>query len=75
VTMATLVARNVNEAMVAPMVGSDGVCGGGSLESGGRFCVGKLGRKSGFSNSKYVFTFDLLYKEIVFFYFECYLQR
>jgi hypothetical protein len=37
----TLVARNANDAMVAPMVGSGGVC---SLESGGRFCVGAFGR-------------------------------
>jgi hypothetical protein len=37
--VATLVARNLNEAVVAPVVGS-----GGSLESGGRFCVGAFGR-------------------------------
>jgi hypothetical protein len=37
----TLVARNANEAMVAPMVGS---AFGGSLESSGRFCVGAFGR-------------------------------
>jgi hypothetical protein len=41
-TVATLIARNANEAMVAPMVGSDGVCFW--LESGGRFCVGAFGR-------------------------------
>jgi hypothetical protein len=37
--VATVVARNANEAMMAPMVGP-----GGSLESGGRFCVGAFGR-------------------------------
>jgi hypothetical protein len=40
--VATLVARNENEAMVAPMVGSGGVCV--LRESGGRFCVGAFGR-------------------------------
>jgi hypothetical protein len=33
-----MVARNANEPVVAPMVGF-----GGSLESGGRFCVGAFG--------------------------------
>jgi hypothetical protein len=33
-TVATLVARNTNEAMIAPMVGSGGVCVG--RESGGQ---------------------------------------
>jgi hypothetical protein len=42
--VATLAARNVNEAMVAPMVGSGGSAFGGSLESGCRFCVGAFGR-------------------------------
>jgi hypothetical protein len=36
--VATLAAKNTNEAAVAPMVGF-----GGSLESGGRFCVGAFG--------------------------------
>jgi hypothetical protein len=43
--VATLVARNANEATVAPMVGSGGVCvWRESVESGGRFCVGAFGR-------------------------------
>jgi hypothetical protein len=37
--VATLVARNANETMMASMVWS-----GESLESGGRFCVGAFGR-------------------------------
>jgi hypothetical protein len=37
--MAILVARNADEAMLAPLVGSSG-----SLESDGRFCVGAFGR-------------------------------
>jgi hypothetical protein len=39
--VATLVAINANEAMVAPVVES---AFGGSLESGGRFRVGAFGR-------------------------------
>jgi hypothetical protein len=41
--VSTLVARNSNEAMVAPTMGSSGVFVGGSLESGGRFCVAAFG--------------------------------
>jgi hypothetical protein len=41
VAVATLVARNANEAMVEPVVES---AFGGSLESGGWFCVGAFGR-------------------------------
>jgi hypothetical protein len=37
--VATLVAKNTNEATVALMMGS-----GGSLKSGGRFCVGTFSR-------------------------------
>jgi hypothetical protein len=37
------VARNANEAMVALMVGSAESAFDGSLESGGRFCVGAFG--------------------------------
>jgi hypothetical protein len=40
--VATLVARNANEAVVAPAVGSGGVCV--LCELGGRFCVGAFGR-------------------------------
>jgi hypothetical protein len=40
-TVAIMVARNPNEDMAAPMVG---FAFGGSLESGGRFCVGAFGR-------------------------------
>jgi hypothetical protein len=43
--VATLVARNANEAMVEPMVGYGRVCAfGRSLESGDLFCVGAFGR-------------------------------
>jgi hypothetical protein len=41
VTVPTLAARNKNQTMVVPVVGS---AFGGSLESGGRFCVGAFGR-------------------------------
>jgi hypothetical protein len=37
--VATLVAGDANEAIVEPVVGF-----GGSLESGGRFCIGAFGR-------------------------------
>jgi hypothetical protein len=40
--LATLVARNANEATV----GQAESAFGGSMESGGRFCVGAFGRKS-----------------------------
>jgi hypothetical protein len=42
--VATLVARNPNDAVVVPMVGSGGISFGRSLESGGWFCVGAFGR-------------------------------
>jgi hypothetical protein len=45
-TVETLVARNANEAMMVPMVGSGAVC---------------VWRESGFSRREYVFTFNLLY--------------
>jgi hypothetical protein len=48
--MATLVAKNANEAIVAPMVGSGGVC---------------VWRESGFSRREDVFTFNLVYKYIL----------
>jgi hypothetical protein len=59
-TVATLVARNANHAMVAPMVGSGEVCFW--LESGVRrsvlcWCVWQ---ESGFSRREDVFTFNLL---------------
>jgi hypothetical protein len=38
---------------------------GGSLESGGRFCVGAFGRKSGFSRREDVLIFDLLFEDIL----------
>jgi hypothetical protein len=63
--MATLVARNTNEVMVAPVVGSGGVCVW--RESGVRrsvlcWCVWQ---ESGFSHREDVFTFNLVYKEIL----------
>jgi hypothetical protein len=59
----TPIAVNANEAMVAPMVGSDGVCVW--RESGVRqsvlcWCVWQ---ESGFSRREGVFTINLLYKE------------
>jgi hypothetical protein len=40
--LATLGERNLNEAIVAPMVKSGGICARlWSMESGGQFCVGK----------------------------------
>jgi hypothetical protein len=43
--VATLGERNADEAMVARMVGSGGVCvWRKSVESGVRFCVGAFGR-------------------------------
>jgi hypothetical protein len=64
-TVATLVARNANKAMVAPVVGSGGVCVW--RESGDRRSVLCWcdWQEYGFSHRKDVFTFDLLYKEIV----------
>jgi hypothetical protein len=41
--VATLVARNAKEFMMAPMMGSAESVFGGSLESGGRFCVVAFG--------------------------------
>jgi hypothetical protein len=40
--VATLEARNTNEVMLAPMVGSGEFAFKESLESGGRFCIGAL---------------------------------
>jgi hypothetical protein len=37
---------------------------GGTLESGGRFCVGAFGRNLDSVAVKIFFTFNLLYKEI-----------
>jgi hypothetical protein len=42
--VATPVARNVNEALVAPMVGLAESAFDGILKSGGRFCVGAFVR-------------------------------
>jgi hypothetical protein len=47
--VATLVARNANECMMAPMVGSGGVC---------------VWRESGFNRHEDVFKFNELYKDI-----------
>jgi hypothetical protein len=54
--VATLVGRNANEGMVVPMVGF-----GGSLESGGRFCVALVSVAV-----KDVLTFNLLSRECIF---------
>jgi hypothetical protein len=55
-TVATLVTRNSNEAMVAPAVGSGGVCI--LRESGIRRSVlcWFFWQESGFGNGEYVFT-------------------
>jgi hypothetical protein len=57
--VANLVAKNANEAMAAPMVGSGGVC---SQAVGLYWCAWQ---QSGFSRREFVFTFNLLYKEIL----------
>jgi hypothetical protein len=49
-TVATLVAKNANETMVVPMVGSCRVC---------------VWQKSGISRREDVFKLNLLYKEIL----------
>jgi hypothetical protein len=54
--VATLVARNANEAVAEPMVGS---AFGWSQESGGQFCVGAFGRNLVSVAVKIVFTFNL----------------
>jgi hypothetical protein len=62
--VATLVARNTNEAMEVHMMGSGGVCVW--RESGVRrsvFCW-CVWRESGFNRREDVFAFNLLYKEI-----------
>jgi hypothetical protein len=46
--MATLVGRNANESLVAPIVGSGGVC---------------FWWESGFISREHVFTFNLVFKE------------
>jgi hypothetical protein len=60
-TVATLVARNIGEAMVAPVVGFRR-----SLESGCRFffCWYVL-QESGFGHRGNVSVFNMLYKEIL----------
>jgi hypothetical protein len=65
VTVVTLAARNVNEAMAAPMVGSGGVCVW--RESGVRRSVlcWCAGQESGFSHREDVVTFNLLDKEML----------
>jgi hypothetical protein len=75
-TMATAVVRNAKEAMVAPMVGSGGVCVW--RESGVRRSVlcCAFGKESGFSRREDVFTFNLIKKDILLIlYFQCDLQR
>jgi hypothetical protein len=42
--MASVVAGNTNKTMLAPMVGSGGVCIWQKSESGSRFCVYAFGR-------------------------------
>jgi hypothetical protein len=39
-TVAAVVTKNEKESVMASRVWSTGICFGGSLESGGRFCVG-----------------------------------
>jgi hypothetical protein len=57
-----VVARNANETMVVPMVGSGGVCVWGSLESGGRFCVGAFVKNLASVAVKMFSHFNLLCK-------------
>jgi hypothetical protein len=52
------------------------LAGDGSLESGGRFCVGALDRKLVSVAMKMFFKFHILYKDILkILYFKCDLQR
>jgi hypothetical protein len=75
IMVATLVARNAKEAMVTPGVGSGGVCVGGSLESCGRVLCWCVWQESGFSRCENVFTFNLLYKDILQMYFQTNLKK
>jgi hypothetical protein len=61
--VATLVARNENEAMVVPMIGSGGVCVW--RESGARRSVlcWSVWQDSGFIRREDVFTFNLVEKK------------
>jgi hypothetical protein len=65
--VATLLARNTKEAMVAPIVGVcrclrlAGIC---SLESDGPFCVGAIFRNLALAAVK-MFTFNSCYKDIL----------
>jgi hypothetical protein len=70
----TQVARNANEAIVAPMVGLAESAFGGRLESGGQSCDGAFGGNLASLTVK-MFTFNLFHKEMLFMYFQCDLQR
>jgi hypothetical protein len=61
-TVATLVARSTNEAMVAPMAGSSF---GWSMESGGRYRVDAFNRNLVFIRTEDGFTFTFLFTEIL----------
>jgi hypothetical protein len=61
-----VVARNENEAMVMPVVGSGGVCVW-RLEFGDRWSVlcWCFWQESGFGRREDVFTFNLIYEDIL----------
>jgi hypothetical protein len=63
-TVATVVARNANEVIVALMVGFDEVTFLGSLESGSWFCVDAFGRNLACRRED-GFTFNTLLKQIL----------
>jgi hypothetical protein len=70
VTLVTLVARNVNEAVVALNRRSGEIY---IWEDSG--FSQSVWEESGFSHHEDVFTFNLIYKEILLIlYFQCYLQ-
>jgi hypothetical protein len=62
--VATLVARNANETVVAPVWGLPESAFCRSVESGGRFCVGAFGRNMASVAVKICFIFHLVCKEI-----------
>jgi hypothetical protein len=73
-TVAVLVARDTNNAMVAPMAGSDSLClaGARNLESGGRFMSLRLARRREkfFNLTHYIkkfckwYTFNATFKDV-----------
>jgi hypothetical protein len=63
--VATLVARNADEAVAAPVVGSGGVCVWRESEVRRSVLCWCVWQESGFGRLEDVFTFNLLYKDIL----------